>query len=238
MKYPSNVTNIFKNYLLYSQEKSFIDSIPQKGAFDRGEDSFRFHHASHYRRRTHYYSIYPKTLSIRIQDHRGTYQLKTRVPHSKAINYLMIDTDGSVLDELSMLGLSDLVKTIRDGKYIPSRKVAPVRRSIGSHDRARKVFSQIPSKGDFSSGKECYTLTSCYPRHAYIFNISRSTISVIGRSAGGGHELLRSGPWINSLDVLASEIDTAGLFELRGLGLQRLVELVRKRKHTMKKCEP
>ncbi len=105
------------------------------------------------------------------------------------------------------------------------------RYSLDTNGVERKIWTQIPSKKDFISGKESYNFTSCYPRHAYRFNIRPHGITVTGRSAGGGHKTLCSGRWHEALYLLSREIDTAALFEMRGLGLKSLVEMIRSRRH-------
>ena len=112
----------------------------------------------------------------------------------------------------------------------PEEKVDPYRKSLDPNGVERKVWTQVPSKQDFISGKESYKFTSCYPRHAYIFNIRPHNITVTGRSAGGGHEILCSGRWNEALDLLSREIDTAALFELRGLGQYTLVAIIRNKR--------
>ena len=109
-------------------------------------------------------------------------------------------------------------------------KVEPYRWSLDTNGIERKVWTQVPSKQDFNSGKESYNFTSCYPRHAYIFNIRPHSITATGRSAGGGHEILCSGRWNEALDLLSREIDTAALFELRGLGQYTLVAIIRNKR--------
>ena len=112
----------------------------------------------------------------------------------------------------------------------PEEKVDPYRKSLDPNGVERKVWTQVPSKQDFISGKESYKFTSCYPRHAYRFNIRLHGITVTGRSAGGGHKILCSGKWHEALHLLSREIDTAALFEMRGLGLKSLVEMIRSRR--------
>ena len=234
MKYPGSVTSIYKNYVLApGEEKTFIDQIPGKHAFSSGEESFRFRRVR--KKSMHYYVIDYQTLSINGRCAGGGGPIKTDVPHLEALQYLKEDSDKLVLDALEKLGLSDLVDAITQGEPILTRKTDSYRRNSNADGIERKIDTRIPNRADFTSGKDRYTFISCYPRHAYIFGIRPHNITVIGRSAGGGHETLRNGPWHESLDLLSNEIDTAGLFELRGLGLRRLVELVRKRKHTMKK---
>ena len=96
----------------------------------------------------------------------------------------------------------------------------------------RKLMIRMPTKSDFISKRIKYRFICGYPRYAYIFTISPDSVSVMVRCAGGSHFRLSSGTYWDSLGLLAEYSDLEILFDLRVLGLFKLVSVIRNRQKT------